>query len=382
MNILIVSNSFPASTQDWVPQFGYDFARCLREKGQKVTVVAPQRYEGWGDSGDIEVIRIPARGVFRRDEGLNFSPPTKWPALLRLHHQAHRTLEQLLTERPFDIALALWAFPSGLWLSRTKRRYQLPFITWTLGSDIWKTGRLPLFKDVVRGVLNDSDSLYADGYELAGEVTRLCGKFCDFLPTSRRLPFPVKMDDQQITGKKVFLFVGRWEAVKGVDILIKAFVQAQRKDAVLLIFGIGSQEGSYRRLIKDRHAQDCIFIRAKADAHGVSNYLSRAHCCVIPSRQESIPIVLSDALQCRCPVIVSRVGDMGHLVDTYKIGLAVPADDVRALAEAIAAMADTDRVSFQAGIEETLKMFDLDKAVEKFLAKAQAIIKERQVKVW
>jgi len=373
MNILIVSNSFPASTQDWVPQFGWYFARCLKEKGHSVTVVAPERFIGWVDEGAVEVKRIPARGVFLKDEGLNLSPPTKIPALLRMHNQANRLLDELVTQKPFDIALALWAVPSGLWLSRLKRRQKIPFITWALGSDIWQTGRMPFIKNIVRGALNNSDYLYADGYELGREVTHLCGRPCDFLPTIRILPTPQKIDDSQITGKKFFFFVGRWERVKGVDLLIKAFAQARPEGAILLIYGIGSQRETYRRLIDDHHAQDFIFLREKADAQTVSNYLAIAHACVIPSRNESIPIVLSDALQSRCPVIVSKVGDMGELVEKYTIGMAVLAEDVPGLAAAIRTMSDKEKVSFQPGIEEALKIFDVNNAVDKFLSKAYEI---------
>jgi len=376
MNILIVSNSFPSSTQDWVPQFGYYFARCLKEKGHNVTVVAPERFTGWVDEGAVEVKRIPAQGVFLKDEGLNLSPPTKIPALLRMHNQANRILDELITQNSFDSALAFWALPSGLWLRTSKRKHKIPFITWALGSDIWQAGRMPFIKNIVRDVLKNSDHLYTDGYELGREVTRLCGRPCDFLPTTRILPAPQKIDDSQIMGKKVFFFVGRWEKVKGVDFLIKAFAQARPKDAILLIYGIGSQSETYHRLIDDHHAQDFIFLRGKADAQTVSNYLAMAHCCVIPSRNESIPIVLSDALQCRCPLIASKVGDMGELVEKYKIGMAVPVEDVQGLAAAIRAMSDKDKVSFQPGIEEALKIFDVDRTVEKFLAKAREIIKK------
>jgi len=375
MNILIVSNSFPASTQDWVPQFGYYFALCLKEKGHKVTVAAPERFTGWVDEGVIEIKRIPARGVFLKDEGLNLSSPTKIPALIRMHNQANRLLDEFITHRSFDVALALWAIPSGLWLKEAKRKYKIPFITWALGSDIWQAGRMPIVKNIVCGVLRDSDYLYADGYELGREVTRLCGRPCDFLPTVRILSAPRKIDDSQIVGKEVFFFVGRWEKVKGVDILIKAFAQARPHNAILLIYGIGSQGKNYRRLIEDHHAKDFIFLRGKADSQTVSDFLSIAHCCVIPSRNESIPIVLSDALQSKCPVIVSRVGDMGELSDKFRIGLAVMPEDVPDLSAAITTMAGMDKNSFKEGIESALKIFDVNSAVEKFLVKAQEIAK-------
>ncbi len=373
MKILIVGNSFPASRADWVPQFGYFFVKELIARGHAVTVVAPERYGNPPDEGEFKVIRIPAQGVFQKDEGLNFSSLTKIPAMMALDRRVRQRLDAFLREESFDLGLALWAFPSGWWLSYAKNAHGLPFITWVLGSDIWKTGRWPVFKNVVRGILRGSDHIFADGLELGAEAWRLCGKGVEFLPTSRKLPVARPVNDPQINGKKLFFFVGRWEHVKGVDVLIKAFAKAKPDKSVLLIYGLGLQENLYRQLIAGCGAQDFIFLRAQADAQTVADYCAVAHCCVIPSRNESIPIVLSDALQSYCPVIVTRVGDMGRLVAEYKFGLGVEADDADGLAAAITRMSQLNRDHFQEGAAAAWKVFDISAAVEKFLSVARQI---------
>ena len=44
---------------------------------------------------------------------------------------------------------------------------------------------------------------------------------------------------------------------------------------------------------------------------------------ILPSRIESIPVILSDALQLDCNLIVTDVGDMGPLVRSYRAGMVV-----------------------------------------------------------
>ena len=60
-----------------------------------------------------------------------------------------------------------------------------------------------------------------------------------------------------------------------------------------------------------------------------------ASVLVLPSRHESSPMVVQQAMAAALPVIASRSGGADRLVDDGTTGVLVAADDVMALADAI-----------------------------------------------
>jgi glycosyltransferase involved in cell wall biosynthesis len=373
MRILVVANNFPVTERDFAASFALPFIRELRRRGHAVTIVTMQRDTPWKDPADSNIIRIEASGTKRPGGEFAWLNPLMPLMLIRLDRRAKKQLRELLENTKFDIGLALWAEPSGRWLAWVKKRFNLPFMVWCLGADIWTAGRIPILKQIIRSTLRQASGLFADGFALSDEVRRLSGRDCSFLPTSRTLPHPVDSavnPDQ----RKLFVFIGRMEPVKGVDVLIKAFAAADIKDARLVLFGEGSCKKEYQAIAERCRPGDSIQFKGIADIECAAAYLSAAHCCVIPSRQESIPVILSDALQCRCPILVTRVGDMGAIIDRFRVGLVVPPDDVGALREALKDISGKSWDEYRANCELALPFFSLPEAVSRFLSAAQQAI--------
>ena len=63
--------------------------------------------------------------------------------------------------------------------------------------------------------------------------------------------------------------------------------------------------------------------------------MSRHEMLVIPSRADSIPLVLGDAIQARLPVVVTDVGDAAGLVRRHQIGVVVEGVDPEGIARGI-----------------------------------------------
>ena len=99
------------------------------------------------------------------------------------HHAVHTACE---LRRP-DHIFALWALPSGDWARRAGKRFNIPYSTWALGSDIWSLGKLPLVRQYLKKTLQEATLRFADGYQLASDVETICGMSCQFLPSSRRI---------------------------------------------------------------------------------------------------------------------------------------------------------------------------------------------------
>jgi glycosyltransferase involved in cell wall biosynthesis len=162
--------------------------------------------------------------------------------------------------------------------------------------------------------------------------------------------------------------LGRWEKSKGLDDLIKAFsmVKRNRPDVNLHILGWGEYEGEMRELINQLKLSEEIKIVGQVSTSLVSAYLKESDCLVIPSKGDSIPLVFSEALQMRTPLIVTDVGDMGHLVRRFDLGKVVPSGDVRGLAQAMKQFVD-ERKDYSRGIPEVLGILSIEKAVDDYL---------------
>jgi glycosyltransferase involved in cell wall biosynthesis len=121
-----------------------------------------------------------------------------------------------------------------------------------------------------------------------------------------------------------------------------------------------------RQQIRNLNLEGQIKIIGKVSTGSMANYLEQADCVVIPSRGDSIPLVLSEALQMRTPLIVTDVGDMGYLVRRYNLGKAVTPGDIQGLAQAMIDFVREEK-DYSKNIPEALKLFDIETAVNDFI---------------
>ncbi|MDD2498717.1 MAG: glycosyltransferase family 4 protein, partial [Desulfitobacteriaceae bacterium] len=117
----------------------------------------------------------------------------------------------------------------------------------------------------------------------------------------------------------LFVFSGRLELVKGIDILIQAwegFIQSSHQNATLVILGTGSREKSLGEGINN-----CLF---RGPVENVRDYLQAADVFVMPSRYEGTSLAVLEAMACQLPVLLTRVGGNPELVDHLKNGILIP----------------------------------------------------------
>ena len=90
-------------------------------------------------------------------------------------------------------------------------------------------GKIPLVRTKLRSVLRRADYRFADGVQLAADVEDICGRHCEFLPSSRQLPRPDNLDVSAAAPYKL-AFLGRWHVHKGIDLLLDALLKLQDSD--------------------------------------------------------------------------------------------------------------------------------------------------------
>jgi len=121
-----------------------------------------------------------------------------------------------------------------------------------------------------------------------------------------------------------------------------------------------------RRRVSAYGLGDSVIIQGPVDESTVSALLARCDGLIIPSRVESIPVILSDALQRDCPLVVTDVGDMGPLVRSYQAGMVVEPSP-ESLKVAIVNHLGRERDDFKEGREKLYRLFDLEESVDLFL---------------
>lgn len=134
-----------------------------------------------------------------------------------------------------------------------------------------------------------------------------------------------------------FLFAGASIHRKGFDLLLAAFarVSATVPEARLRVIG---PRGDSAHLL-ERLAALPIEALGPKDQHGLAAEFRRADCLVLPSRNDSYAMVVTEALAAGLPVIVSEMVGAKDLVREGRNGWIVPAGDAVLLAERMLACA-------------------------------------------
>jgi len=166
--------------------------------------------------------------------------------------------------------------------------------------------------------------------------------------TERFHPLPAGQAREHIgvcPDRRIILFVGRIEPLKGIDSLLRAVAQVIEKQPELrehvcvpIIGGDPDhvRENEEMARLQELRAelgidQAVLFLGAK-DQDTLQHYYSAAEMVVMPSDYESFGMVALEAMACGTPVIASDVGGLAFLIQQGRSGYRVPARDAASLA--------------------------------------------------
>lgn len=376
MRLLLVTTSFPESHggEEAAGGFVYDFAHALGRHA-KVEVVAPGCRDGVEVDGGITVHRFRAPRLPL--SLLKAGRPGDWPAILRTLTAGGQAVDRVAERLRPDHALGLWALPSGAWLRRAGTRLGVPYSLWALGSDIWSLGRVPLVRRMLASVLRGAEHRFADGVELSAAVQELCGAPCQFLPSSRRLPVTDPASPRDVVPVRLG-YLGRWHENKGTDLLLDALWSLDddawaRIESVRINGGGPLAPRVEQGVARLRDAGRPVELGGYLDSRGAADLLSWSDYLVIPSRIESVPVIFSDAMQARCPVISMPVGDLPQLINRYQVGVTAASVDAAALARAIAEATRRPASVHGDGLEEAARAFDVDHTAATLMALLEGV---------
>ncbi|WP_099866236.1 glycosyltransferase [Pararhizobium haloflavum] len=121
-----------------------------------------------------------------------------------------------------------------------------------------------------------------------------------------------------------FLYIGMMRDLKGPDVFIRAFQQAERlagRPFKGVMVGDGDDKPRYAAMLKDLGLDDRISLHAAMKARDA---FAMARNVVIPSRAEAMPYIVLEAIAGGKPVIASRVGGIPEILGAESPALVQP----------------------------------------------------------
>jgi D-inositol-3-phosphate glycosyltransferase len=150
--------------------------------------------------------------------------------------------------------------------------------------------------------------------------------------------------------RRIVLFVGRIEPLKGIDTLLQAMalvapeIPCWREELSVIIVGgapgagiekVNAEMARLERLRAELGIEDLVTFPGAKDQDTLVYYYSAADMVVMPSHYESFGMVALEAMACGTPVLASKVGGLAFSVQDGQTGFLVPERDAEALAARI-----------------------------------------------
>ena len=199
------------------------------------------------------------------------------------------------------------------------KAYAVDTLKWMVKQAFWKTGyflRLSAkHSDIVLCMNSSVDKVLPLKKEQIITINSVCSED----HKEERLP----------SDKFTALFVGRFVALKGADVAIRAFSQfyaklnkEQQAKAEFVLIGKGPEEQRLRGIIKEYNLEHAIKIILWMDRAELKNYYKKASVFLFPSH-EGAGMVVPEALSYGMPILAFDNIGPGEFIDD-KCGIKVP----------------------------------------------------------
>ncbi|MCG6857839.1 MAG: glycosyltransferase family 4 protein [Salaquimonas sp.] len=173
-----------------------------------------------------------------------------------------------------------------------------------------------------------------------------------------------------------FLYMGMMRDLKGPDLFLEALAKLgeEGRDVTAQFVGDGPDKDDYLKMIEELGLAGQVSVH---EAMSARKAFALARIIVVPSRAESMPYTVLEAIAAQRPIVVTRVGGVPEIFAGDTDNLVEP-DNVQALADAMAAILDDkDRENVAKRRREALqKRFSVNRMAEEIEAAYRATLRQ------
>ncbi|MCK9596042.1 glycosyltransferase [Candidatus Pacearchaeota archaeon] len=332
--LLVFASTFPRWKNDTLPPFVYELSKRLTEEFD-VSVLAPS-FPGAKDFEVMDKMKVYRFHYFiKRYEKLAGSggilPTLKKNPLFFFQVPffllgEYLALKRAVQEIKPDVIHAHWIIPQGWIASKIKKKFDVPYVVTSHGSDIMglkgflgikketleNAKRITVVSDSIKKeIIKNIDSSLKNKIEIIpmGIDIKL------FNPNKKDLSIKKKYN---INGP-FLLFVGRLAPEKGIDLLINAMPQVIKNNpkTKLLIIGDGTLKNNLKEQVKNLGIEKNIIFIGWVDNKDLPRYYATADLFVCPSLREGSPVSYVEALACGTNILVGDIPISRELIKKF-----------------------------------------------------------------
>lgn len=341
--IVALASTVPARPGDGTPEFVLSLARKLAKRFD-IVIITPRaggapREEEIGGVAIRRFAYFPARweGLAQGAilPNLRSKPWTilQVPSLmLAFTWVALREVKRL---RP-SLIHAHWIIPGGLVAWIVGKLRSTPYIVTAHGADGFALQGFA-FRQLKKLVIGGAVGVLPTSNEMAERLgLRERDQEVDVVPMGVDVDEIKRLTPQRRPRQGTFLFVGRLEDKKGVNTLLRA--TAIVPEIRLVIIGDGNRGPELRRLAADLELGNRVSFLGQRSRDRVLAEMQDAQAVIIPSQvgrggdSETTPLVMSEAMSARAPVIASRMGGLAEQISHRQNGILFDPGSVESLA--------------------------------------------------
>ena len=354
MRVLFLTHNYPRRPGDASGNFLQLLARSLQKESIEVRVVAPAD-AGVPETETIDGIQVDRfhyapKGKETLAYGGNMATQVKesWGARVKLLGflgsefrcavKARRAFEP-------DVIHAHWWFPNGLVGTWTARMSDKPLVTTLHGTDVRLARTVAFSRPGFRHVLQHSAKVTAVSQFLADEAQKVVSTSA---PEVSPMPVATDLFSPSSNGGRRsdrLLFVGRLNAQKGIEMLLRALAVTTSKPS-LDVVGDGPDGERLKALAGELEIAGRIRWIGALPQQQLTEYYRAATALVVPSVNEGLGLVAVEAQLCETPVIAFDSGGLSDVVSNQRTGILVEDISASSLAAAIdSLLASPDRAA-------------------------------------
>ena len=176
------------------------------------------------------------------------------------------------------------------------------------------------------------------------------------------------LDEYDLHGHRIVLFVGRLNPVKNIPALIDALAFLP-VDCKLVIVGEGIEREALANKVREKGLQSRVVFAGRYEQPEMFQWYNVADVFVLPSTYEPFGAVVGEALQLGCPVVCSSLAGSSCLISSGRQGRVVDPYDTGAIASAIIDILESASPRESYALRPSLLEHDLDYFIDLFSGK-------------